>query len=200
MGADMLAKVTARRFCRRCLAEKPLAEFRRRSKRGELRQHVCTECHRAEEKLRRARQRDADERRSVQTLVSDIKSARDTRRITAMVEAAAEKFGGPDEFAQSWKRHLDAARSLPNGHRRVCDLLCSIVRLSIAVNELQPKPDYDSMSDEELDQEIQELEQRSLVEQLPEIFESLRQVGWRIEPPDIDREFEESHEVDTITE
>lgn len=182
----MLATGCDQRICRQCLTPKPLTEFRLRRKDCELRQHVCNKCHRAEEKTRRTQQRERHERRTMQGLVAGIKSARDVRRIMAMAQAAEEKLGSPDDFARLWKRHLDAACNLPDGHRRVCDLLCSVVRLNVAANELLPKPDYGRMTDQELEQELRDLEVRRLTERLPEVLETLLDLGWKIEPPECD--------------
>lgn len=191
----MLVTDCEQRICRQCLTPKPLAEYRLRSKTGRLRQHVCNQCHRAEEKARRIQQRERHERRTMQGLVSGIKTARDTRRIMSMAQAAEAEFGSPAEFAKAWKRHFDAARSLPDGHRRTCDLLCSIVRLNVAANELLPQPDYGRMSDEELKKELRDFEIKQLTERLPEVLETLLDLGWRIEPPECDDDADESSEV-----
>lgn len=172
-------------LCARCLCAKPAIQFRRRRKDDPRRQRTCRACHTAVERERRAFHRSKQDQAAIRRFVCDVKAAPTSEHIGMLVALVEQELGGAQELAQEWMRHFHAA-SLNRGGRRVCDFFAAVMRLSVACAELSPKPDFDRMSDVELREERDRLLAECLVEKLPIVFESLRDQGWTISPPDRD--------------
>lgn len=170
-------------LCSHCLLAKPMDDFRRRRKDEPSRQRTCRACHAAIERERRAFHRSRREQRTVRKFVSQVKAAPSTERIAVLLRVAESQLGGIEKFAAAWNRNLEAARRLPDGHRRTIDSLNTVIRLGIAVAELSPKPSFDDMTDEELRDAQDRLFGEYLDRNLPTLIETLTAQGWSISPP-----------------
>ena len=176
---------TGLRLCSRCLRPRPIAEFRRRRKNQPHRQRICSACHAVTSREYRAAKRSRRVQATVRRLVCDLKAATTSEHVGLLVAMVERELGGAERLAEEWMAHFHAA-SLNRGGRRICDFFAAVMRLSVSCSELHPKPDFDRMSDVELREERDRLLGELLVEKLPIVFESLRDQGWTISPPDRD--------------
>ena len=176
---------TQLRLCSRCLRPRPIAEFRRRRKNKPHRQGICSACHAVTSREYRAAKRSRRAQAAVRRFICDVKAATTSEHVGLLVALVEKEFGGAEQMAQAWMAHFHAV-SRNRGGRRICDFFAAVMRLSVACDELSPKPDFDSMSDVELREERDRLLGEVFVEKLPIVFESLRDQGWTISPPDCD--------------
>ncbi len=176
---------TGLRLCSRCLRPRPIAEFRLRRKGQPQRQRICAACHAVTSREYRATKRSRRAQAAVRRFICDVKAATTSEHIGLLVALVEKEFGGAEQMAQAWMAHFHAA-SLNRGGRRICDFFAAVMRLSVGCAELSPKPDFNAMNDTELRAERDRLLAELLVEKLPIVFESLRDQGWTISPPDCD--------------
>lgn len=169
-------------LCSRCLCAKPANEFRRRRKGDTRRQSTCRQCHSAVERERRAFHRARSDQATVRKFVCTVKAAPTSAHIGLLVCMVERELGGPQRMAEEWVKHFCAA-SLKPGGRRVLDFLAAVMRLGTACAELRPKPNFDSMTDDELREAHERLLAEYLTENLPTVFQTLRGAGWTITPP-----------------
>lgn len=93
--------------CSRCGRMLPLAEFRRRSKGSDKPHADCRECHRMEQRRRRAERAGRVFRR----LTADVHRYRGSSidRIALFIGAAIDTFGGLPRFVRAFKRSFNRA-------------------------------------------------------------------------------------------
>lgn len=184
-------------LCTRCLCAKPASEFRRRRKGEPRRQRTCRGCHTSVERERRALQRSQQDQATVRRFACDVKAAPTNQHIGLLVAVIEQKLGGPQRLAKEWLTHFHAAR-LKHGSRRVLDFLASVARLSVAAAELNPKPKFDEMTDEELRDAQDRLLADHFHRNLPTFLGVLVEQGWGITPPpDSETAPDESNAVST---
>ena len=85
---------------------------------------------------------------------AELRAAPDNDRVRALVQVAFQKFGGLNGFVTEWKRQYVSAKP---GSRVASNMLDAIQRLAEVVESSQPpKRDRSLLSDEDLEQSIDE--------------------------------------------
>jgi hypothetical protein len=135
------------RLCRDCLLPKPIEDFRLRYRDRPLRLRQCRECHNRAESVRRSAHRDRLNRRQMAKLLTAIKNQRSDLGVKALCREMASRFGGVEGIVEHWHRSLDT--DLAKGGYAAFRHLAAILRLSQYCE--QNKPNYGTMSDEELE-------------------------------------------------
>jgi hypothetical protein len=132
--------------CRDCGARKDATEFRLRRADGSRRTRQCRVCHCQAEKLRRAAKLSRQHRQAVNHQLARLKRAKSARQIGIVCDELVGSFGGLEGFTAAWKSHLDA--DLAKGGFAALRHLEAVLRLVQHCESA--RPDYQSMSDEEL--------------------------------------------------
>lgn len=142
-------KDVRRRRCESCLMEYPLQQFRRRYRRRDQRASHCRRCHNLRERLRRAGIRHRASRREMAKAMTRLTNCSAAARAPAFCAEMVQHFGGAVAFLDAWKDCI--GRDLARGGLSAYRHIASIVRLMEHYENAQPaKPDYSTMTDEEL--------------------------------------------------
>jgi hypothetical protein len=151
------ASSTEMRFCSDCGEEKPLAEFRRRSRSRDRRHSQCATCFAEYMRAYRASRR----RQAIGQFARDVKNLEHSPKyVEKLCRIMARRFGGLDSLAKAWKTAIDAAAAARPGSRMVLNSLLAIVRLleiswlQAKRNEKPPSLPVEYMSDEELERVV----------------------------------------------
>jgi hypothetical protein len=132
--------------CGQCGVSKLPEEFRRRFTGREARLRQCRACHAESERLRRRAKQSRARRQEVNRDLARLKQAKSARQVALVCESMIRGFGGPEGFAKAWTACL--RRDLSRGGFAALRHLEATIRL-IQHCEAN-RPDYRSMSDEEL--------------------------------------------------
>ena len=132
--------------CRDCCVKKNATEFRPRRAGGSKRTLQCRACHCHAEKLRREAKRSRQHRQAVNRQLARLKQAKSARQVGAVCEELIGCFGGVEGFTPAWRACLEA--DLARGGFAALRHLEAVLRLVQHCEE--DRPDYRSMSDEEL--------------------------------------------------
>jgi uncharacterized protein YlaI len=141
------------RICNHCLDRKPVEDFRRRYRNQPLRLSQCRDCHNRVERERRAAHRQKMTRKELAKALTKVKKQRSDLQVKALCREMVERFGGLKGIAEAWGRSLD--QDLSRGGYAAFRHLEAILRLTQYCE--QNRPDYGSMTDEELERAIGEL-------------------------------------------
>ena len=141
------AEISGSRLCEHCLVPKPLEEFRLRHRAGQIRMRQCRDCHNTAERMRRAAWRDRLNRRQMGKMLTAVKNQRSDLQVKALCREMAGRLGGVAGIVEAWHRSLDT--DLEKGGYPAFRHLAAIMRLSQYCD--RNKPDYKTMSDEELE-------------------------------------------------
>jgi hypothetical protein len=133
-------------ICRDCCVKKNATEFRPRRAGGSKRTLQCRACHCQAEKLRREAKRSRQHRQAVNRQLARLKQAKSARQVGAVCEELIGCFGGVEGFSTAWRACLEA--DLARGGFAALRHLEAVLRLVQHCEE--DRPDYRSMSDEEL--------------------------------------------------
>jgi anti-sigma factor RsiW len=87
------------RRCLRCLEEKTIDQFRRKSRTGTGRHRQCNQCHAEYERERRARRKSNRNRRDVKQHLTRLNRARDLRDCARVSRLMLDQFGGIEGLA-----------------------------------------------------------------------------------------------------
>jgi hypothetical protein len=132
--------------CRVCGYAKAAEEFRRRHTAKDARLRECRSCHAESERLRRRAKRSHAHRKEVNRDLARLKRARSARQLALVCESMIRGFGGPEDFARAWTSCL--RRDLNRGGFAALRHIEATIRLIQHCEAA--RPDYRSMSDEEL--------------------------------------------------
>jgi hypothetical protein len=132
--------------CRDCGTTKDATEFRPRRAGCSQRTRQCRACHALTERLRRRAKRSREHRQAVNRDLARLKRAKSARQVALVCESMIQGFGGPEGFAKAWIDCL--RRDMGRGSFAALRHIEATVRL-IQHCEAN-RPDYRSMSDEEL--------------------------------------------------
>ncbi len=131
--------------CHVCGDERPVEEFRLRSRNGEERHNNCKACWCAYMREYNRQQR----HKELTTFNQQLKDRHnDVAFLAKITQVMVRRMGGLSAFVASWKDAHDAARKARPGSKMVLDFYLAVTRL-IEVSS-QP-PDYDEFSDEDLE-------------------------------------------------
>ena len=132
--------------CVQCGLAKAPGEFRRRFTDRETRVRQCRQCHADAERLRRHAKRSRGHRQAVNRELARLKQAKSTRQVALVCDTMIRGFGGADGVAQAWMVVME--RDLKRGGFAALRHLEAALRLIQHCDE--QRPDYRSMTDEEL--------------------------------------------------
>jgi hypothetical protein len=133
-------------ICRDCCVKKEATEFRPRRAGGSQKTLQCRACHCLAEKLRREAKRSRQHRQAVNRQLARLKQAKSARQVGTVCEQLIGCFGGLEGFTTAWRACLEA--DLARGGFAALRHLEAVLRLVKHCEE--DRPDYRSMSDEEL--------------------------------------------------
>ncbi len=131
--------------CHVCGDERPVEEFRLRSRNGEQRHNECKACYAAYMGEHHRRQR----HRELTTFNQQLKDRHnDVAFLAKLSQVMVRRMGGLSAFVASWKGAHDAARKARPGSKMVLDFYLAMVRLIEVSSE---SPDYSEFSIEDLE-------------------------------------------------
>lgn len=136
----------AQRLCETCFHVFPLDQFRRRRRGADHRMRQCRRCHNEFERYRRAAARARLGKRRMAKDLCRVRAAVSANRVMALCAAMVQGYGGAEGFANAWMSCLK--RDVSRGGFPALRHLEATLRL-IQYCESK-RPDYRSMSDEEL--------------------------------------------------
>jgi hypothetical protein len=140
--------ISAKR-CASCQIEYPLEHFRRRYRDIEIRANQCRTCHNQSERLRRQHRRGCLTKRLFRQHLTSLKNQRTARGIERVYLDLTQQFGGTEGLVKMWTGTIE--KDLAEGGFRAHRHIASIIRLMQHYENAQPdKPDYSTMTDEEL--------------------------------------------------
>ena len=140
---------TGFRCCQRCFERYPLDQFRHRRRGQGGRVNECRACHNHAERLRRHRRRGWASKRQFNQYLTSLKNQRSARGVERVFFELVQEFGGTEGLVSMWTAAM--ARDLADGGFRAYRHIASIIRLMQHHEGARPnKPDYSTMSDEEL--------------------------------------------------
>jgi hypothetical protein len=106
----MNSTVTEARICTNCLTEKPLTEFRLRSRNGSTkRQKQCRACHNFSERLRLETKREKSRQRDVGKHLTQLSRARSQAQVQLLCSQMLDQFGGVQGFIDVWSTYQQQA-------------------------------------------------------------------------------------------
>lgn len=163
------------RRCIRCCQKKSVDQFRKVRKDKPARRTECTECHRERESLRVQRGNVKTNGMILQKAVCELARVRGLKRFVGIVEALAERFGGPDRLADEWYATFQRAQR-DKRHRRAVDMMIAGLELMRAADEailLQQKDRAALATDSEL-------MATAISDQPEKAVQILRALGWTV--------------------
>ena len=137
------------KLCSSCLQEQPLDQFRRRYRGTHIRTNQCRLCHNQAEQLRRHRKRGWLTKRQFHQYLTSLKNKRTSRGVEKVYLDLVRLCGGTEGILKMWTKTIE--RDLKAGGFKAHRHIASILKLMEYCENNQPdKPDYSTMSDEEL--------------------------------------------------
>ncbi len=140
------ASTSSSQRCSICLQIKPQSEFRRRYRDRPERVRQCRECHNDSERLRRRLKSQRHNTKRLSKALTALKNEQSDRKVKVLCCEMAQRFGGMDGIIEVWQRSLD--KDLLQGGYAAFRHISAMIRLLQYYEE--NKPDYSTMSDEEL--------------------------------------------------
>ncbi len=150
----MQAVNTPVRRCCRCRQEKPLADFRVRSRATGQRHGDCNRCHAAHTRARRVELR----RKDFAWMTSQIHHRRDggAQRLGAILGVMIDKLGGLDRMTDRWYADFEAAEKEGN-HAVVLRTVRALWDMMAAYEKVRHQVERDelnALTDKGLDEEL----------------------------------------------
>lgn len=109
----------------------------------------CRLCHNQAEQLRRQRERALLTKRQFHQYLTSLKNQRNARGIERVYLDLTKQCGGTDGLVKMWTSTIE--KDMAEGGFRAYRHITSIIRLMQHYENAQPdKPDYSTMTDEEL--------------------------------------------------
>ena len=137
------------RICKSCQRTYPITEFRRRTQSDSRRMYQCRLCHNQAEQLRRQRKRGWLTKRQFHQHLTSLKNQRTARGVEKIYLDLVRLCGGTEGILEMWMNVIE--RDLKEGGFKAHRHIASILKLMEHYENNQPdKPDYSTMSDEEL--------------------------------------------------
>ncbi len=137
------------KLCSSCLQEQPLDQFRFRYRGTQIRANQCRLCHNQAEQLRRQRKRGWLTKRQFQQYLTSLKNQRTARGVEKVYLDLVRLCGGTEGILGMWMNVIE--RDLKEGGFKAHRHIATIIKLMEYCENNQPdKPDYSTMSDEEL--------------------------------------------------
>jgi hypothetical protein len=137
------------RRCESCLLQYALQQFRRRRRGCEARMRQCRLCHNQAEQLRRQRKRGLLTKRRFRQHLTSLKNQHTARGIERVYLDLTKQCGGTEGLVKMWTGTME--KDLAEGGFRAYRHIASIIRLMQHYENAQSdKPDYSTMTDEEL--------------------------------------------------
>ena len=137
------------RICKSCQRTYPITEFRRRTQSDSRRMYQCRLCHNQAEQLRRQRKRGWLTKRQFHQYLTNLKNQRTARGVEKVYLDLVRLCGGTEGILEMWTETIE--RDLKAGGFKAHRHIASILKLMEYYENTQPdKPDYSTMSDEEL--------------------------------------------------
>ena len=131
--------------CHVCGDERPVEEFRLRSRNGEERHNNCKACYREYMREYNRRQR----HKELTTFNQQVKDRNhDIAFLAKITQVMVRRMGGLSSFIKQWKDAHDAARKARPGSKMVLDFYLAVTRL---IEVSSQSPDYGEFSIEELE-------------------------------------------------
>ena len=141
--------VSKKKLCNFCLIERPLEQFRRRYQHSNERVNQCRLCHNQAELLRQQRKRGWLTKRQFRHYLTSLKNQRTAIGVEKVYTGLLRLCGGTEGILGMWTEVI--GRDLKAGGMKAHRHIASILRLMEYCEEKQTeKPDYRTMSDEEL--------------------------------------------------
>lgn len=123
----MTLSIIQTRLCNTCLEEKPITEFRLRSRNGSDRQKQCRECHNQSERLRLNAKRNRHNQREIGKNLTRLSRAYTEAQVLQTCSQMLKQFGGLEGFLQEMIEYQ--RRSLKKGGFGAYRCIESILRL-----------------------------------------------------------------------
>ena len=137
------------KLCSSCLQEQPLDQFRVRYRGTHIRANQCRLCHNQAEQLRRQRKRGWLTKRQFHQYLTSLKNQRTARGVEKVYLDLVRLCGGTEGILEMWTKNIE--KDLRAGGFKAHRHIASILKLMEYCENTQPdKPDYSTMSDEEL--------------------------------------------------
>ena len=137
------------RICQSCQRTYPITEFRRRTQSNSRRMYQCRLCHNQAEQLRRQRKRGWLTKRQFQQYLTSLKNQRTARGVEKVYLDLVRLCGGTEGILEMWTKTIE--KDLKAGGFKAHRHIASILKLMEHYENTEPdKPDYSTMSDEEL--------------------------------------------------
>ena len=137
------------RICKSCQRTYPITEFRRRTQSDSRRMYQCRLCHNQAEQLRRQRKRGWLTKRQFHQHLTSLKNQRTARGVEKIYLDLVRLCGGTEGILEMWTKTIE--QDLKEGGFKAHRHIASILKLMEYCENTQPdKPDYSTMSDEEL--------------------------------------------------
>ncbi len=137
------------RQCQYCLQQLPLEQFRRRRRGQAQRVNECRLCHNQAEQLRRQQAHGLLTKRQFHQYLTSLKNQRTGRGVERVYLDLVKHFGGTEGLVKMWTGTIE--KDLAEGGFRAYRHIASIIRLMQHYENAQSdKPDYSTMTDEEL--------------------------------------------------
>ena len=137
------------KLCSSCLQEQPLDQYRRRYRGTDIRANQCRLCHNQAEQLRRQRKREWLTKRQFHQYLTSLKNQRTARGVEKVYLDLVRLCGGTEGILEMWTKTIE--RDLKAGGFKAHRHIATILKLMEYYENTQPdKPDYSTMSDEEL--------------------------------------------------
>ena len=141
--------VSETKLCSSCLQEQPLDQFRVRYRGTHIRANQCRLCHNQAEQLRRQRKRGWLTKRQFHEHLTSLKNQRTSRGVEKVYLDLVRLCGGTEGILEMWTDVI--GRDLKAGGMKAHRHIASVIKLMEYCENNQPdKPDYSTMSDEEL--------------------------------------------------
>ena len=141
--------VSETKLCSSCLQEQPLDQFRFRYRGTHIRTNQCRLCHNQAEQLRRQRKRGWLTKRQFNQHLTSLKNQRTARGVEKVYLDLVRLCGGTEGILGMWIKTIE--KDLKTGGFKAHRHIASILKLMEYCENNQPdKPDYSTMSDEEL--------------------------------------------------
>ena len=137
------------RICKSCQRTYPITEFRRRTQSDSRRMNQCRLCHNQAEQLRRQRKRGWLTKHQFHQYLTSLKNQRTARGVEKVYLDLVRLCGGTEGILGMWTKTIE--EDLEAGGFKAHRHIASILKLMEYCESTQPdKPDYSTMSDEEL--------------------------------------------------
>ncbi len=169
---------TETRLCEQCVTERPLGDFRRRSRNGSARMRQCRGCHNEDERRRRAnRQARAKNGRMTKSLTK-LSEERNNKRLEKLARAVFDEFGGLAGFVAAFAAYR--AKAMKRGGLAALRSFEFVLRMQQYLAERQSEPD--DLTEEEIVESTTDALVR-LVRSHPELaVAAAMKLGWVVEP------------------